>query len=124
MRVRCTQLHGPSLLLLGDTGHAVSPSTGNGMNSALEDAWLLGQVGCLAPHAAAGQGSAGRQRGGGASAAPLLVACSVTTQHRLRLVAQLLGQQQPAPVPPLLAAAGPEPGPVHPAGTLLSGAPG
>lgn len=44
LRVRCTQLHGPSLLLLGDAGHAVSPSTGNGMNSALEDAWLMGQV--------------------------------------------------------------------------------
>jgi kynurenine 3-monooxygenase len=52
MQVTTTQLHGPSLLLVGDAGHGVTPRTGNGMNAAREDAWLLDQVdapGCLRP---------------------------------------------------------------------------
>lgn len=45
MRVRCSQLHAPGgLVLIGDAGHGVSPRTGNGMNSALEDAALLDRL--------------------------------------------------------------------------------
>jgi kynurenine 3-monooxygenase len=53
MQVTTTQLHGPSLLLVGDAGHGVTPRTGNGMNAALEDAWLLDQVGAWVPAAMA-----------------------------------------------------------------------
>lgn len=35
----------PAVVLIGDAAHGVTPVTGSGMNSALEDAWLLGQVG-------------------------------------------------------------------------------
>lgn len=45
MRVRCSQLHAPSLVLVGDAAHGVTPRTGNGMNASLESAWVLDQVG-------------------------------------------------------------------------------
>ena len=35
--VRCSQLHGPRVVVVGDAAHAVSPSMGQGCNSALED---------------------------------------------------------------------------------------
>ena len=35
--VRCSQLHGPWGVVVGDAAHAVSPSMGQGCNSALED---------------------------------------------------------------------------------------
>ena len=43
-RVRCSQLHGPGTVLLGDAAHAVTPIGGQGCNSALEDCKVLGQV--------------------------------------------------------------------------------
>ena len=45
MQVHASQLHAPGVVLLGDAGHAVSPATSNGMNSALEDVLVLSQVG-------------------------------------------------------------------------------
>ncbi|EFN55569.1 hypothetical protein CHLNCDRAFT_134054 [Chlorella variabilis] len=44
MQVHASQLHAPGVVLLGDAGHAVSPATSNGMNSALEDALVLSQA--------------------------------------------------------------------------------
>lgn len=43
-RVRCTQIHGPSTILLGDAAHAVTPIGGQGCNAALEDGLVLDQV--------------------------------------------------------------------------------
>ena len=39
-----THLAGPGVVLIGDAGHAVTPTTGNGMNSALDDAWILSRI--------------------------------------------------------------------------------
>ena len=44
VRVRCSQLHAPGIVLVGDAGHGVTPKTGNGMNSALEDSALLSRL--------------------------------------------------------------------------------
>lgn len=35
----------PAVVLIGDAAHAVFPLTGNGMNSALQDGAMLGEVG-------------------------------------------------------------------------------
>ncbi|KAL6759374.1 monooxygenase [Haematococcus lacustris] len=43
-RVKCSQLHGPGIILLGDAGHAVSPVFGQGANSALESGLVLDDV--------------------------------------------------------------------------------
>ena len=42
--VRCSQLVGPSVLLIGDAGHAVTPNLGQGCNSALEDVGVFHKV--------------------------------------------------------------------------------
>ncbi|GAX86073.1 hypothetical protein CEUSTIGMA_g13487.t1 [Chlamydomonas eustigma] len=39
--VRCSQLHGPRILVIGDAAHAVSPSLGQGCNAALEDVTVI-----------------------------------------------------------------------------------
>ena len=44
VRVRCSSLHGPGMVLIGDAAHGVTPRTGNGMTAALEDAQLLDEV--------------------------------------------------------------------------------
>ena len=45
LTVRCDRFDdGDSLLLIGDAAHAVSPSIGQGCNSALEDVFVLGQL--------------------------------------------------------------------------------
>lgn len=41
---RCSQLHGPGLILMGDAGHSMWPTLGQGVNSALEDAVVLNKV--------------------------------------------------------------------------------
>eukprot|EP00879_Flechtneria_rotunda_P010233 GHRR01010699.1.p1 GENE.GHRR01010699.1~~GHRR01010699.1.p1 ORF type:complete len:574 (+),score=201.61 GHRR01010699.1:88-1722(+) len=43
-RIRCSRLDGPSILLLGDAAHAVTPVFGQGANSALESCEVLGSV--------------------------------------------------------------------------------
>ena len=43
-RVRCTQIHGPGTILLGDAAHAVTPIGGQGCNAALEDGLVLDHV--------------------------------------------------------------------------------
>lgn len=43
-RVRCSELHGPGVILLGDAAHAVTPIGGQGCNAALEDAVVLDDV--------------------------------------------------------------------------------
>lgn len=42
--VRCSQLHGPRVLLLGDAAHSTSPSLGQGANLSLEDSAVLNAV--------------------------------------------------------------------------------
>lgn len=43
--VKCDRFHaGDRILILGDAAHAVSPSIGQGCNSALEDVWLFNQL--------------------------------------------------------------------------------
>ncbi|MEA5512040.1 NAD(P)/FAD-dependent oxidoreductase [Crocosphaera sp. UHCC 0190] len=43
--IQCNQFHqGDSILILGDAAHAVSPSLGQGCNSALEDAMIIDQL--------------------------------------------------------------------------------
>lgn len=45
LTVRCDRFHeGDDILLLGDAVHAVSPSIGQGCNSALEDVFILNQL--------------------------------------------------------------------------------
>lgn len=45
LTVRCDRFHeGDSILFIGDAAHAVSPSIGQGCNSALEDVFILGQL--------------------------------------------------------------------------------
>ena len=61
VRVHASQLHAPGLVLLGDAGHGVTPRTGNGMNAAMEDAWVLNQV-CLCVCACWGEGGGGGGR--------------------------------------------------------------
>ncbi|KAL4439804.1 hypothetical protein ABPG75_002805 [Micractinium tetrahymenae] len=51
-RVSASTFHGPGVVLIGDAAHAVLPLTGNGMNSALQDGAMLGELlvahgGCL-----------------------------------------------------------------------------
>ncbi len=43
-RVKCSQLHGPNAVLLGDAAHAVTPVFGQGANSALESCKVLGDA--------------------------------------------------------------------------------
>ena len=43
-RVRCSQLHGPATVLLGDAGHAVTPDSGQGFNAGLEDVSIMTQL--------------------------------------------------------------------------------
>ena len=40
-RVRCSELHGPGVILVGDAAHAVTPIGGQGCNAALEDGSVL-----------------------------------------------------------------------------------
>ena len=42
--VRCSRLVGPSVVLLGDAGHAVTPNLGQGCNSSLEDVGIFHKV--------------------------------------------------------------------------------
>jgi hypothetical protein len=49
-RVSCSQLHGPHMVLVGDAAHAISPRSGNGLNSAMEDARRLDKVCVLLLH--------------------------------------------------------------------------
>lgn len=42
--VRCSQLHGPHAMLIGDAGHSVSPSMGQGCNCSLEDTTVGGHT--------------------------------------------------------------------------------
>ncbi|MBD2744814.1 NAD(P)/FAD-dependent oxidoreductase [Coleofasciculus sp. FACHB-1120] len=45
LTVRCDRFHeGDSVLLIGDSAHAVSPAVGQGCNSSLEDVLILGQL--------------------------------------------------------------------------------
>lgn len=45
LSVKCDRFHqGDRILILGDAAHAVSPSIGQGCNSALEDVWLVNQL--------------------------------------------------------------------------------
>jgi len=41
--VRCSALHGPAAILVGDAAHSVTPSLGQGCNCALEDVTVLQQ---------------------------------------------------------------------------------
>lgn len=43
-RVRCSEIHGPGVVLVGDAAHAVTPIGGQGCNAALEDSLVLSQV--------------------------------------------------------------------------------
>lgn len=43
-RVRCSQIHGPGTILVGDAAHAVTPIGGQGCNAALEDGHVLDGV--------------------------------------------------------------------------------
>lgn len=43
-RIKCSQLHAPGILMLGDAAHAVTPVFGQGANSALESTVVLNQV--------------------------------------------------------------------------------
>ena len=43
-RIRCSQLHGPAVVLLGDAGHAVTPENGQGCNAAFEDVSILANL--------------------------------------------------------------------------------
>ncbi|KAK9811322.1 hypothetical protein WJX72_001790 [[Myrmecia] bisecta] len=43
-RVKCNQLHGPSIILVGDAGHATTEKSGQGANSAIDDAHVLLRV--------------------------------------------------------------------------------
>ena len=42
--MRCSRLAGPSVVLLGDAGHAVTPNLGQGCNSSLEDVGIFHKV--------------------------------------------------------------------------------
>ncbi|KAK9820281.1 hypothetical protein WJX72_008573 [[Myrmecia] bisecta] len=42
--VRCSQLHGPATVLIGDAGHGVTPAMGQGAVSALESTVVFAQV--------------------------------------------------------------------------------
>lgn len=43
-RIKCSRLDGPGIMLLGDAAHAVTPVFGQGANSSLESAKVLGDV--------------------------------------------------------------------------------
>ena len=40
----CSSLAGPGVMLVGDAGHATSPSLGQGCNAALEDVMIMDKV--------------------------------------------------------------------------------
>ena len=42
--LKCSKLHGPSTVLLGDAGHSVTPALGQGCAAALEDCVVFAQV--------------------------------------------------------------------------------
>ncbi len=42
--IRCSKLHGPSTVILGDAAHGVTPALGQGCNAALESAVILSEV--------------------------------------------------------------------------------
>jgi len=42
--VKCSKLHGPSTVILGDAAHGVTPALGQGCNAALESAEVLAKV--------------------------------------------------------------------------------
>lgn len=48
--VRCSKLHGPRTVILGDAAHGVTPALGQGCNAALESATVLARVTLLSHH--------------------------------------------------------------------------
>lgn len=44
LNTRCSRLHGPATLLIGDAAHSMWASLGQGANAVLEDCGVLGTV--------------------------------------------------------------------------------
>lgn len=47
-RVRCSALHAPGAVLIGDAAHSVTASVGHGCDAAVEDGALLGRIAATA----------------------------------------------------------------------------